>query len=400
MTGNGPGLGPEPTRLPERAEHVVLGGGVVGLGIAYQLAKRGITDVVVVDKGYVLNGASGRNGGGVRAQWTTRENIELARRSIAMFRGLSAELGIHIWLRQGGYLLLAFSEDSAAGLRKAVAFQNAHGVPTRLLTEGEALEIVPELRTDGLVQASYGPGDGILFPWPVVWGYYRKCREMGVQVVHHTHVEGLDVAAQGKERRIRAVRTDRGTVQVGGSVVNATGAWSRGIAAMAGVDTPNEPVKHEILCTEALKPFLGPMVVDLRNGLYLSQDMRGEVITGIGDPLTKPGLDQTSSLEFLKRISRALVDLVPTMRHVKVVRQWAGMYDMTPDHVPVLGPTPGMPNFVQANGFSGHGFMVSPMVAVLVAQLLAGQRPEVDLAPFDLGRFARGEVHHESFVIG
>lgn len=394
-----PALGPEPTRVPERAEHVILGAGVVGLGTAYQLAKRGVTDVVVIDKGYVLSGASGRNGGGVRAQWTTVENIELARRSIAMFRGLSAELGLNIWLRQGGYLLLAFSDESAQGLRKAVRFQNEHGVPTRLLTESEALEVVPELHAPGLVQASYGPGDGILFPWPVVWGYYQKCREMGVQVVHHTAIEGLDVAADGA-KRVAAVRTDRGTVRVKGQVVNATGAWSKGVAAMAGVELPNVPVKHEILCTEALKPFLKPMVVDLRNGLYLSQDMRGEVITGIGDPATKAGIDQSSSLAFLQGIARALVSLMPTLRHVKVVRQWAGMYDMTPDHVPVLGPTPGFSNFVQANGFSGHGFMVSPMVAVLLAQLLAGQRPDLPLERFGLERFARGDASYESFVIG
>ena len=159
-------------------------------------------------------------------------------------------------------------------------------------------------------------------------------------------------------------------------------------------------VKHEILSTEPLKPFLKPMVVDLRNGLYLSQVMRGEVVTGLGDPATKPGIDQSSSLGFLAGIARALVTVMPALRHVKVVRQWAGMYDVTPDHVPILGPTPGFANFVQANGFSGHGFMVSPMVAVLLAEVLAGAQPSMDLAPFDLGRFERGELAPEAFIIG
>lgn len=394
-----PKLGPEPAKLPERAQHVILGSGVVGLGTAYHLAKRGVTDVCVLDRGYVLSGASGRNGGGVRAQWTTKENIELARRSVGMFQRLPSELGIQIWFRQGGYLLLAFDDKTAEGLERAVAFQNQHGIPTRLLTEAEALEIVPELHTRGLVQASYGPTDGVLFPWPVVWGYYQKCREMGVTVVHHTNVQGFDVAGNGS-RRIAAVKTDRGTVRVQGQVVNATGAWSKGVAALAGVELPNSPVKHEILSTEPLKPFLKPMVVDLRNGLYLSQVMRGEVVTGIGEPDTRPGEDQSSSLGFLKHIARALVEVMPAMRHVKVVRQWAGMYDMTPDHVPILGPTPGFDNFVQANGFSGHGFMISPMVATLLAQLLRGEATSIDLAPFSLERYARGEAVYESFVIG
>ncbi|HEV8360053.1 MAG TPA: FAD-dependent oxidoreductase, partial [Candidatus Thermoplasmatota archaeon] len=280
-----PRLGPEPARLPAEAEHVILGSGVVGLGTAYQLARRGVEDVVVVDRGYVLAGASGRNGGGVRAQWTTKENIELARRSIAMFKALPQELGIQIWFRQGGYLLLAFDEPTTQGLRKAVAFQNDHGIATRLLTPDEALEVVPELRLEGCLQASYGPEDGVLFPWPVVWGYYQKCRELGVQVVHHATIQGLDVEGNGA-KRIAAVRTDRGTVRVRGQVLNATGAWSQGIAAMAGAELPNKPVKHEILSTEPLKPFLKPMVVDLRNGLYASQVMRGEVVTGIGEPDT------------------------------------------------------------------------------------------------------------------
>ncbi|MCA1812874.1 MAG: FAD-binding oxidoreductase [Halobacteriales archaeon] len=382
--------------LPAEAEHVIIGAGVVGLGTAFRLAQRGIKDVVVLDRGYVLSGASGRNGGGVRAQWTTKENIELARRSIAMFRKLPEELGIQIWFRQGGYLLLAFDEAQAQGLRKAVQFQNANGIPTRLLTEGEAHEVVPELRTPGLVQASFGPTDGVLFPWPVVWGYYQKCRELGVHVSFHTEVLGLD--QQGS--RIARVRTSRGDVRVRGQVVNCTGAWSRELSGMVGVAMPNEPVRHEILSTEPLKPFLKPMVVDLRNGLYMSQVMRGEVVTGIGDPNEKPGFGQGSSLHFLQSIARAIVDLMPTMRHVKVVRQWAGLYDMTPDHVPILGPTPGFDNFVQANGFSGHGFMVSPMVNTLLAELLAGERTTLDLKPFALERFARGEMVHESFVIG
>lgn len=386
----------QPHALPAEAEHVIVGGGVVGLGTAYRLARRGVRDVVVLDRGYVLSGASGRNGGGVRAQWTTAENIELARRSIAMFRKLPEELGIHIWFRQGGYLLLAFDEAQAEGLRAAVRFQNAHGIPTRLLTEEEAHELVPELRTPGLVQASFGPTDGVLFPWPVVWGYHQRCRELGVHVLNHTEVLGLERRGD----RVASVRTSRGTVRVRGQVVNCAGAWSKHIAAMVGVQLPNEPVRHEILSTEPLKPFLKPMVVDLRNGLYLSQVMRGEVVTGIGDPDEKPGFGQGSSLHFLQSIARALVQLMPAMRHVKVVRQWAGLYDVTPDHVPVLGPTPGFENFVQANGFSGHGFMISPMVTTLLAQLLAGERTAMDLGPFAVDRFARGATVHESFVIG
>ncbi|MEA3201727.1 MAG: hypothetical protein QOE90_3155 [Thermoplasmata archaeon] len=382
--------------LRERYQVVIVGGGVNGLGLARHLALAGVTDVLVLEKSYLLHGASGRNGGGVRAQWGTGDNLVLARESIPMFRSMSQELGFNVWFRQGGYLFLAHDEEKARALRDVVKFHNANGVPSRYVEPTEAHVLVPELNLEGLVAASYHPGDGIIFPWAVVQGLAKRCVELGVDVRTFTGATGFETSGG----RIVAVETTRGRVACE-TVVNAAGCWSREVAALAGVELPNTPVRHEILVTEALKPFLDPMVVDLRNGLYASQDMRGELVCGIGTPGEKPGVNFASSFDFTKRVARALLDVLPTLGEVKVMRQWAGAYDVTPDNKPILGPTPGVDNLLQLNGASGHGFMVSPMTTRIVADLILGRQPPVDPKPYRLDRFGPGwQPEKETLVIG
>ena len=382
--------------LKEHYAVVVVGGGVNGLGLARHLALGGVTDVLVLEKGYLLAGASGRNGGGVRAQWGTADNLVLARESIKMFRRMSKELGFNVWFRQGGYLFLAHDEAKVQALRETVRFHNEHGVKSRLIDPTEAHVIAPEVNLDGVLAATFHPGDGIIFPWAVVFGLAKKCVELGVDVRTFTAATGFETGGG----RIRAVQTTRGRVTCD-TVVNAAGCWSAQVADMAGVKLPNLPVRHEILVTEALKPFLDPMVVDLRNGLYANQDMRGEVIAGIGMPGEKPGVNFQSSFDFTRRVAKALVDVLPTLGDVRVLRQWAGAYDVTPDAKPILGHSPGYENFLQLNGASGHGFMVSPMTTLCVANLILGRKPPVDVAPYRLDRFGEGWVpEKETLVIG
>lgn len=380
--------------MKDRYHVVIVGGGAIGLSVAYQLACHGITDVLVVDRDSLVKGATGRNGGGVRAQWTSKENIELAKGSMRDFRHFAQETGHNIFYRRSGYLFLTRDEQRLAAMKEAVAFQNRHGVKTRIVGPDRVAEIVPGIRTDGVLAASWNPDDAILFPWPLVWGWKDAAEARGVQVATHTAVEGLEV--QGG--RVTAVQTSRGRVACEW-VVNATGGFSKQVAAMGGVDLPNKPERHEILVTEPLKPFLDPMLVDLSTGLYVNQDMRGEVIGGLGTH-HKESLDWSSSLPFLRRFSQELVRMLPHLAPVRVLRQWAGSYDVTPDHKPVLGVAEDGPeNLVQANGFSGHGMMISPMVGRILAQSIAGLKPDVDLHPFRLERF-EGDVQSEGMVIG
>ena len=170
------------------------------------------------------------------------------------------------------------------------------------------------------------------------------------------------------------MKTDRGDIACD-TVVVAAGAWSPEIAKLADVKLPNEPHRHEILSTEPLKPFLGPLVSVLDSGLYFSQSMRGEIVGGMGDPKEPAGLNMGSTLRFVARFSRALIEQLPQVGHVKVLRQWAGCYDVTPDNNPVLGRTPQLENMLQMSGFVGHGFMMAPAVAERMAAWMTTGEP-------------------------
>jgi sarcosine oxidase subunit beta len=389
-----PALRPEGP-VPARAKVVIIGGGVLGLALAYNLSLRGERDVVVLERGYLCAGASGRNGGGVRMQWGTPSNIELARRSIELMKQFARDLGINVWLRQGGYLFLAKTRGAAERLEQNVALHNQHGVPTRLLTVDEAREVVPGLTLAGALVASYNPEDGVMFPWPFLWGYAQHCRKVGIRVETFTTVTGFELS----EGLVRKVKTDRGEIACDTAVL-AAGAWSPEVARLAGVALPNEPHRHEILSTEPLKPFLGPLVSVLDTGLYFSQSMRGEIVGGMGDAKEPAGLNMGSTLRFVSRFARALLEQMPHLGHVKVLRQWAGCYDVTPDNSPVLGRTPGLENLLQMSGFVGHGFMMAPAVAERMARWMTTGESDELFTRFNLRRFQEGKLEREHMIIG
>jgi len=382
--------------MRDQAKVVIVGGGIMGLSIAYHLAKNhGLTDIVVVEKGYLCGGASGRNGGGVRAQFGTAENIQLMRESIQMCRDFAAEMKINVWFRQGGYLFLVRTEEARKRLETSVKVQNECGLGTKLLEPKEAKKIVPELDTEGLLCASYNPDDGVVFPWPFVWGYAECAASLGVDIATFTEVTGF----RTKGSRIEAVLTSRGEIRTN-RVVNACGAWSPEVAALLGVSLPNRPHRHEICSTEPLKPWLDPLVADLSNGLYFSQSMRGEIVGGISNEDVPEGLDMGSSHRFLALYARALTRTVPVLGKVKVLRQWAGCYDLTPDANPIVGPVDEVEEFYQASGFMGHGFMMAPVMGKLLADHIAEGTNLPLFERWNLRRFAQGKLLNETMIIG
>jgi len=380
--------------VPARAGVVVVGGGIMGLGLAYNLARRGVTDVVVLERGYLNAGASGRNGGGVRTQWTTPTMIRLARRSIELCRRFAVDLGINVWMRQGGYLFLAPARKEAELLERNLRVHEANGLRTRLVSRDEALDIVPELDPVQFVAGAFNPDDGVVFPWPFLWGYATRAESLGVRVLTFTRVTGFETSG----RRLTVVVTDRGRISCD-RVVNAAGAWSKEVAALAGVSLPNRPIRHEILVTESTRPWLDPLVSVLGSGLYFSQSQRGEIVGGLGDPDEPEGVVLASTLRFLSRFARAITACVPITGGLRVVRQWAGCYDVTPDNNPILGAA-GYENFLQLSGFVGHGFMMAPAVTELMAGWMAGDEPDPIFERFAVDRFARGEPVREDFIIG
>jgi len=384
------------TPLPAAADVVVIGAGIMGLSVAYHLAAdHRLSNVLVLDAGYLCGGASGRNGGGVRAQWSSEINIRLMRESLALFRQFAERHKINTWFRAGGYLFLARTDAAAAQLEANVRLQNQCGVHSALLSPGGISSITPELSTEGVTAASYNASDAVVFPWPFVWGYAESARRLGVSVQPFTRVIGIET--QG--RSITSVVTERGRVRTA-VVVNACGAYSPSVAAMLGIDLPTHPHRHEICSTEPLKPWLEPLVADLSDGLYFSQSIRGEIVGGIGNERVPSGADQRSSARFLALYSRALTRACPRLGAVKVLRQWAGLYDISPDSSPIIGPVDTIDGFFLLSGFMGHGFMMAPVVGQRVAASIARGISDELFERWSLKRFATGRLLEEGMIIG
>ncbi len=384
------------TAESSHADIVVIGAGIMGLSTAYHLAReRPKLRIVVLDAGYLCGGASGRNGGGIRAQWSNEANIRLMQESLHLFGEFAKEHRINTWLRRGGYLFVARSAAKQRALEQSVAVQNECGLSSRLLTAKEARAVVPELEVRDIALASYNPTDAVVFPWPFVWGYAEGARELGVDIRTFTRVIGFEKRGRG----IRRVSTTRGSIDTE-AVVNAAGAHSADVAKLLEVDMPNRPQRHEICSSEPLKPWLTPLVADLDDGVYFSQSTRGEIVGGVADPEAQPGTDQSSSVRFLALYARALVRLCPRLASVRVLRQWAGLYDITPDSHPIVGPVDEVEGFFQASGFMGHGFMMAPIIGKLLAQHIAHGTPLPLFERWNLRRFRQGRLLEEKMIIG
>jgi sarcosine oxidase, subunit beta len=370
---------------PRRGEYevVIVGAGVIGLYTAYHLARAGVQRILVVDRGFLSNGASGRNGGGIRQQWETQATLRLARESVAAYRRFGRDLGYNVWFRQGGYLFLAATETELARLREVHRMVRSEGLPAEELSPERIHDRVPALSLDQVVGGTFLHSDGTLYPFPAVWGLYEAVRSLGVEVT-------LGVEATGAERDtsgVTAITTTAGRL-VTHWIVNAAGGWSSDLARRVGLEPANVASRHEILATEPLKPFLDPMIVRAGDGLYFSQTMRGEIVGGL--TIAHPpgtGAGMPSSPAFLRSMARALVGLVPRLAPVGVLRAWSGFYDDTPDGLPIIGEAAGLPRFVQANGFGGHGLMLAPAATRRVAQVVLGQKSDLDPALFGPDRF-------------
>lgn len=377
------------------ADCVIIGGGVVGSSLAYYLAKQGMTDCVLLESSYLASGATGRCGGGIRQQWSTGPNTELAIESVREFASLEDELDADIEFLQGGYLVLAYTDEDVEQFKKNVELQKKLGLDVEILSREEITrDVVPELNTDGVKLATYCPSDGSANPFLTTQAYADAAERLGVTIELFTPVTRV-LAENGK---VTGVETPRGTISAP-RVINAAGSHSVSLAGAVGVDIPITPYRREILVTEPLERFFDPMIISFSYGIYFRQVRHGSVLGGFADPDEPAGFNQASSLDFLTAMSEKLSYLMPALRTVKVVRQWAGLYDMTPDALPILGPVDEVDGFFQASGFSGHGFMIAPKVSMLLAQMIVGQEPDLDIDRLSIRRFKEGTFSQERSVV-
>ncbi|MFO8060277.1 MAG: FAD-binding oxidoreductase [Bacillota bacterium] len=382
--------------MAETAGAVIIGGGIIGCATAYELAKLGMTDVVLLEKDYLTAGSTGRCGAGVRQQWGLEMNIRLSRGSVKILETLEEDLEYpySIDLKQGGYLLLAFSDTQMRQFEKNVELQNSIGTPSRTVSVEEALEIVPHLKTDGLVGATFCQEDGYANPFHTTMAYARAARRLGVDVRTRSCATGIEVSGD----RIVGVQTDRGYICTD-VVYNAAGPFSAQVAAMAGVELPVYSDRHQFLVTEPVAPYQGPMVISFERGVICQQTPDGSFLVGLGHHPEPRGINYESSWSFLEAAANTVLSALPTLGELRMVRQWAGSYNMTPDAQPILGGVSGLEGYYMAVGFSGHGFMTGPMTARLMAQMMAGEDMEMDIGTLDLERFERGDLLQEPSVV-
>ncbi len=378
------------------ADAVVIGGGVSGASIAYNLMKQGVGNVVLCEKDTFANGSTGRCGAGVREQWGAEANVRICKAAIDIFENLQEELEYEydIEFVQKGYLMMAYTEKEWSQFQKNVEVQHKLGVNSRVCTPEEAKEIVPVLNTDGMLGATYNARDGHANPFHTTNAYLKAFERLGGEVNDFTEV--IDIEKSGA--KVTKVKTNRGDISTP-VVVNAAGPWAGPVAAMVGVALPVYTERHQILVTEAVGRLFDPMLMSFSLGIYCKQTPHGSLVMGIGDPNEPKGYDIGQSWQFLKKMSDIMCKLVPPLKGIRVVRQWAGLYTITPDAHPILGTVPGVEGYYQAVGFSGHGFMLSPIVGRLLSEMIVGKEPSIDISDLDLGRFERGELRVEPSVV-
>jgi sarcosine oxidase subunit beta len=370
---------------------VVIGGGVVGCSIAYHLARRGLSDVLVVERDTIGSGTTSKAAGGIRAQFPTATEIRFSLESIAVFESFAEEFGVDPGYRKIGYLFLVADEADLRGFEPRIALQRSLGVDVRVITPREARELVPALRVDDLVAAVWGPGDGMAGPAEVTSGFARRARELGVRIAEGVQVTGLDIA----DARVQGVRTSGGTIATP-LVVNAAGPAAARVGRMAGLELAVHPRRRHIFFTEPFTDIPGPvpLTTDRRSGFYFRKELE-QLLLSPGD-VQDVGDDLAVTVDWalMEDAVQKAVHRLPILERARIAGGWAGLRPLTPDDHAIIGPAPGVEGFFLAVGFGGHGFQHSPATGRLVAEWVLDGKPSMDLALFDPGRFQGGPVAH------
>jgi sarcosine oxidase subunit beta len=382
--------------LAKAYDVVIIGAGVHGLATAYYLAARhGITNVAVLDKAYLGGGGSGRNTAIIRSNYLTPEGVRFYDRSVKLYESLSDELNFNVMFSQRGHLTLAHNDGSLRTMRWRAEVNKLEGVDSEVIGPAEIKALVPYMDVSPearypIMGALYHPPGGTIRHDAVNWGYARAADTLGVQIHQNTEVTGIDVVpGQGQGGQVRGVQTNRGAISAP-VVLNCTAGWSSLVSAMAGVELPISTHPLQAAVTEPVKMFLRTVVVSGTLHVYVSQTDRGELVFGAStDPY--PSYSMRGSLEFTEELAGHVLALMPSIAKLRVLRQWAGLCDMTPDFSPIMGVTP-VDGFLLDVGWGTYGFKAGPVAGETMAELIAtGKTPQL-IAAFDLARFAEGRL--------
>lgn len=380
--------------MRKSADVVVIGGGSIGCSVAYNLAKKGFKNIVLLEQKYLSSGSTGRCGAGIRQMWGTEMNCLISRGSAEIFKVLGEETGFgDIEFRQSGYLLTTYDPAQTERLKKNLAVQHRLGINSNMIAPEEAKKIVPFVNTEGMDAAFFCQEDGHINPFKVTFAFAKGAQDLGVEINRNTTVTGF----RYKDRKISAVITDKGEI-VTNTVVNATGPWAKYIGKMLGLSHPVEPERHQILVTEPLEGMMGPMVMSFAHDSYIQQVPHGGFIMGYGNPDEPKKINFNHDWNFLEQMAKRAVFQLPFLKDVRFVRQWAGHYGISPDGQPILGPVPEFDGYYLALG-CGKGFMLSPMIGKLISEKISGEETTLPLNTLSIERFAKGELIVETGVV-
>jgi len=425
--------------MTETADVVIIGSGIVGSSVAYHLAQAGCTNVLVIEReAHQGKGSTGKSMGGVRAQFSTPVNIQMSRYSIDFFSRFDEVVGHPADYRAHGYLFCATNESHLNYLKANRERQISLGVNNvELVSPAEISAMVPQLRADDILGGTFCPTDGFVDPHSVMMGFMLNARGRGVRLWLDTQVTEIQVEAGSNAnasagsagilpadrlaaalvppnadrvsalpalaaRRVSGVQTTRGFVSTR-VVVNAAGPWAAEVAKMADAELPVEPLRRQLVPTEPFDqlPKRFPMVIDMSTGFHFRREGKG-ILLAWNDPEETPGFKTEFDPTFVEKILTHAASRVPVLAEAEVNprRAWAGLYEMTPDHHAIIGPSPNVKGLYFVNGFSGHGVMHSPASGRIAADLiLQGHSDLIDATQLRVERFKEGKLLEETAVL-
>jgi sarcosine oxidase subunit beta len=380
--------------MAKTAEAIIIGAGVIGCSIAYHLAKMGCPDVAVLERDHIGSGSTSKCAGGIRQQFSTETNIKLSTESVHFFERFEDETGYPADFRQNGYLMLATTEEELEAFRQSVTLQRRLGVDVHLLSPQEAREIVPQLIVGDILGATYCATDGYADPYSVAQGFASAARRLGAKIHESREVMNIE-----RCHRIWRVSTT-GDEFESPIVVNAAGAYAGKVGKMVNLDIPVYPSRRHIFVTAPLDEIRrdSPMVVDFHNGFWFRRE-GPSLIFGMRNPGEPEGFDTSIDWDFLLKIAEVACHRLPFLEDIGIVRAQAGLHDDTPDANAIIGKIPEIDGLYLACGFSGHGFMHSPAVGRVMAELVLGGETTIDVSSLTAERFEESVYHKESCFI-
>ncbi|UCD65268.1 MAG: FAD-binding oxidoreductase [Candidatus Zixiibacteriota bacterium] len=369
---------------------------MIGFAVAFYLAKAKYGDIVLVEKEPLPGaGATSKAAGGIRAQFATKDNVEMSMLSEKLFANFKEETGSEALFDQVGYMFLLRSDEEVASFRENVEMQRSLGLKVDVLKPDEIPQYAPHVSLEGVQMATFCRDDGLGDPHEFLSGYDRAARNMGVQIELEAEVTGITVE-DGKVSKVKTAKGDIATPLV----VNCAGPYARLIGKMVAADVKVEPIKRQIVTTGELdwvRPFF-PMVVDVRSGLYCHKESKG-MLLGWADKSVQPSFDISVDPDYTDAILEKALDLMPQMEEAEMANEWAGLYETTPDHRAIIGWEPSVSGMFHVTGFSGHGFMHAPAAGMVTAEVLTDKKPSVDTSSYSPERFEKGVLAEETNVI-